>query len=82
MAATILLLAKSYKTSKAPWDSGAITIAMLTALHAMTMFSGRLVEEEHLYWYLTSLGWLGYLGFKRYETSSICCDCDKTGSKS
>ena len=69
MAALTLLLAKGYKLSKAPWDSGGIIFVIFTALHAITMFRGPLVEEEHLYWYWTSLGWLGYLGFKRYETS-------------
>ena len=29
------------------------------------MFITSLVKEEHHYWYLTSLAWLTYLGFKR-----------------
>ena len=67
MAALMLLLAKGWKLSKAPWDSGGLIFAIFTALHAITMFRGRLVEEEHRYWYWTSLGWLVYLGFRRYE---------------
>ena len=70
MAALMLMLATGYKSSKAPWDSGGIIFAIFTALHALTMFKGRLVEEEHLYWYWTSLAWLGYLGLKRYGTDS------------
>lgn len=71
MAALMLLLAKGYKLSKAPWDSGGTFFVVFTGLHAITMFRSRLVGEEHLYWYWTSLGWLGYLGLKMYETSSM-----------
>ena len=71
MTALMLLLAKGYKLSQAPWDSGVIIFAIVTATHAMTMFRGQLVREEHHYWYWTSLGWLGYLGLKRHGTSII-----------
>ena len=71
MAALMLLLGKGYRLSKAPWDSGGMMFAIFTTCHAVTMFRGRLVEEEHLYWYWTSLGWLGYLGLKRYERRYI-----------
>ncbi len=66
MAALVPLLVKGYNLSKAPWDSGSSIFVFVTALHAITMFGGRFVENEHLYWYWASLGWLGYLGLKRY----------------
>lgn len=76
MAILMLLLAKGYELSKAPWDSGSIFFIMFTAFYAITMFRSRLVVEEHLYWYWASLHWLGYLGLsylglRRYETNSI-----------
>lgn len=33
MAALVLLLAKGYTSSKAPWDSGGILFTIFTALH-------------------------------------------------
>ena len=69
LAALMLLLLKSYSLSEAPWDSGSLILGTVTTLYGGTMFISRLVEEEHHYWYWTSLAWLGYLGFKRYDTS-------------
>lgn len=69
LATLTLLLLKSYSLSEAPWDSGSLILGAVTTLHAVTMFISQLVEEEHHYWYWTSLAWLGYLGFKRYDTS-------------
>ena len=74
MAALMALLAKSYKLLKAPWDTGSIVFISITALHAVTIFGGRFVEEEHLYWYWTSLGWLSYIALKRY---GMCSDNSK-----
>jgi hypothetical protein len=42
--------------------SGAVVL-----FHGMTMFSSRLVEEEHRFWYWTSLAWFVYLGLKWYD---------------
>ncbi|GIJ87100.1 hypothetical protein Asppvi_006003 [Aspergillus pseudoviridinutans] len=39
--------------------SGAVVL-----FHGITMFSSRLVEEEHRFWYWTSLAWLVYLGLR------------------
>ncbi|EAW23640.1 uncharacterized protein NFIA_023510 [Aspergillus fischeri NRRL 181] len=39
--------------------SGAVVL-----FHGITMFSSRLVEEEHRFWYWTSLAWFGYLGLR------------------
>ena len=38
MAALMLLLAKDYELSKAPWDSGGTCFVVFTGLHAITMF--------------------------------------------
>jgi ethanolaminephosphotransferase len=42
--------------------SGAVVL-----FHGMTMFSSRLVQEEHHFWYWTSLAWFVYLGLRRYD---------------
>lgn len=65
LALSILLLFKCYSLSEVPWDSGSLIWGTFATLHAVTMFISQLVEEEHHYWYWTSLVWLSYLGFKR-----------------
>jgi ethanolaminephosphotransferase len=42
--------------------SGAVVL-----FHGITMFSSRLVEEEHRFWYWASLAWFVYLGLRWYD---------------
>lgn len=69
LAGLMLLLLEGYSLSEAPWDSGSLILGTFITLHSGTMFISQLVEKEHHYWYWASLVWLGYLGFKRYDTS-------------
>ena len=64
LAALLVVLVKIYSTSSNGWSSGT-GFGMVVALHATTMFTSKLVDEEHHFWYLASLAWLGYLGAKR-----------------
>ncbi|KAJ5964792.1 uncharacterized protein N7479_004668 [Penicillium vulpinum] len=46
-------------------DSGWLIAGIFAFLQGTTMFSTRLVAEEHHFWYWTSLAWLVYLGLRR-----------------
>ncbi|OJZ83513.1 hypothetical protein ASPFODRAFT_141130 [Aspergillus luchuensis CBS 106.47] len=45
--------------------SGAVVL-----FHGITMFSSRLVEGEHLFWYWTSLAWFVYLALRWLPTAT------------
>jgi hypothetical protein len=49
-----------------PIDSDRLIAGIFAVLQGATMFSSRLVAEEHHCWYWTSLAWLVYLGLLRY----------------
>jgi ethanolaminephosphotransferase len=50
-----------------PNDSDRLIAGIFAVLQGATMFSSRLVAEEHHFWYWTSFAWVVYLGLGRYD---------------
>ncbi|OQE30597.1 hypothetical protein PENFLA_c003G03564 [Penicillium flavigenum] len=48
-----------------PNDSDRLIAGIFAVLQGATMFSSRLVAEEHHFWYWTSFAWVVYLGLQR-----------------
>ncbi|KAJ5809733.1 uncharacterized protein N7503_001951 [Penicillium pulvis] len=61
----MLLLSKVFSDQHKPDDSGGLIAGVFALLHGTTMFSSRLVAEEHHFWYWMSLAWLVHLAFQR-----------------
>ncbi|SLM39831.1 Type I phosphodiesterase/nucleotide pyrophosphatase/phosphate transferase, partial [Lasallia pustulata] len=64
LAAVLLSLLAHYPFGSVRNADG-LAFGVFTALHGLTMFASRYVEEEHHFWYWSSLAWLGYLCFGR-----------------
>ena len=72
LAASMLLLLRAYLLLRMPLDLSISIFGQITVLHAMTMQISQGIEMEHRFWYWTSLVWLSYIGFKRYDLTR--CD--------
>ena len=70
LAAVLLSLLAHYPLGSL-WNADGLAFGVITALHGLTMFASHYVEEEHHFWYWSSLAWLGYLCFGRYVIQQI-----------
>ena len=67
----VLLLSSLLRRDNKSHDSDRLIAGIFAVLEGATMFSSRLVVEEHHFWYWISLAWIIYLGLRRYDMSAV-----------